>query len=163
MNKIWNKIALLYYYYFVVLFLYFCCCCINFIVCFLCWYCVANNNATANKIHQPGDWRLQKSYLLNPKNSKTYLILFQPIMCQKCILLFPRAHFLGATCALTEPAHEIFSKPPYCHPLLNNEQRRNQTGQMMLPLSCKLLCWAWKELMEWRVKLITAEYEGYTM
>ena len=116
MNIIWNKIIVLYYYYFVVLFLYFCCCSINFIVCFLCWYCAANNNATANKTHQPGDWRLQKSYLLNPKNSKTYLILLQPIMCQKCIFLFPRAHFLEATRAPTEPAHENVLRTPIFPP-----------------------------------------------
>ena len=35
-------------------------------------------------------------------------------MCQKCLFLFPRAHFLGATHAPTEPVHEFISKPPYC-------------------------------------------------
>ena len=33
-------------------------------------------------------------------------------MCQKCIFLFPRAHFLGATRAPPEPVHESFLKTP---------------------------------------------------
>ena len=40
-------------------------------------------------------------------------------MWQKYIFLFPRAHFLGATHAPTEPVHEFFSKPPY--ELVGNE------------------------------------------
>ena len=66
---------------------------------------------------------MQKSYLLNPENSKTFLILFQPKMCQKCLFLFPRAHFLGATHAPTEPVHEFISKPPYCRDLMATQKK----------------------------------------
>ena len=55
---------------------------------------------------------MQKSYLLNPENSKTILILSQPKMCQKYTFLLPRAHFLGATGAPTEPVHESLLKTP---------------------------------------------------
>ena len=71
---------------------------------------LANSTAAAKKTDQPGIWENEKSYLLNPENSKTFLILFQPKMCQKCLFLFPRAHFLGATHAPTEPVHESFLK-----------------------------------------------------
>ena len=78
---------------------------------------LANSTAAAKKTDQPGIWEMQKSYLLNPENSKTFLILSQPKMCQKCIFLFPRAHFLEATHAPTEPAHENFLQTLYCRPL----------------------------------------------
>ena len=55
---------------------------------------------------------MQKSYLLNPENSKTILILSQPKMCQKYTFLLTRAHFLGATGAPTEPVHESLLKTP---------------------------------------------------
>ena len=55
---------------------------------------------------------MQKSYLLNPENSKTFLILSQSKMCQIYIFLLPRAHFLGATSAPTEPVHESLLKTP---------------------------------------------------
>ena len=80
---------------------------------------LANSTAAAKKTDQPGIWEMQKSYLLNPENSKTFLILSQPKMCQKYIFLFPRAHFLGATCAPTEPVHDFFSKPQYCRDLMD--------------------------------------------
>ena len=37
-------------------------------------------------------------------------------MCQKCIFLFPRAHFLEATRAPTEPAHENVLRTPIFPP-----------------------------------------------
>ena len=77
---------------------------------------LANSTAAAKKTDQPGIWEIQKSYLLNPENSKTFLILFQPKMCQKYIFLFPRAHFLEATRAPTEPAHENVLRTPIFPP-----------------------------------------------
>ena len=83
---------------------------------------LANSTAAAKKTDQPGIWENEKSYLLNPENSKTFLILSQPKMCQKCIFLFPRAHFLGATRAPTEPAHEYFLQTPILPPsILHSE------------------------------------------
>ena len=73
---------------------------------------LANSTAAAKKTDQPGIWEMQKSYLLNPENSKTFLILSQPKMCQKYTFLLPRAHFLGATGAPTEPVHESLLKTP---------------------------------------------------
>ena len=73
---------------------------------------LANSTAAAKKTDQPGIWEMQKSYLLNPENSKTFLILSQPKMCQKYTFLLTRAHFLGATGAPTEPVHESFLKTP---------------------------------------------------
>ena len=64
-------------------------------------YCVATSTAAAKITDQPGDGSMEKLYLLNPENSKTFLILFQPKMCKNACL-FPRAHFVGATCAPTE-------------------------------------------------------------
>ena len=75
-------------------------------------YHVANSTAAAKKKDQPGILELQNSYLLNPENSKTFLILSQPKMCQKYTFLLPRAHFLGATGAPTEPVHESLLKTP---------------------------------------------------
>ena len=73
---------------------------------------LANSTAAAKKTDQPGIWEIQKSYLLNPENSKTFLILSQPKMCLKYTFLLPRAHFLGATGAPTEPVHESLLKTP---------------------------------------------------
>ena len=73
---------------------------------------LANSTAAAKKTDQPGIWENEKSYLLNPENSKTFLILSQPKMCQKYTFLLPRAHFLGATGAPTEPVHESLLKTP---------------------------------------------------
>ena len=73
---------------------------------------LANSTAAAKKTDQPGIWEMQKSYLLNPENSKTFLILSQPKMCQKYTFLLTRAHFLGATGAPTEPVHESLLKTP---------------------------------------------------
>ena len=73
---------------------------------------LANSTAAAKKTDQPGICEMQKSYLLNPENSKTFLILSQPKMCPKYIFLLPRAHFLGATCAPAEPVYESSLKTP---------------------------------------------------
>ena len=73
---------------------------------------LANSTAAAKKTDQPGIWEIQKSYLLIPENSKTFLILSQPKMCQKYTFLLTRAHFLGATGAPTEPVHESLLKTP---------------------------------------------------
>ena len=73
---------------------------------------LANSTAAAKKTDQPGIWEIQKSYLLIPENSKTFLILSQPKMCLKYTFLLPRAHFLGATGAPTEPVHESLLKTP---------------------------------------------------
>ena len=52
---------------------------------------------------------MEKSYVLTPENSKTFLILFQPTMSQKCLLLFPRTHFYSAP---IEPDHDAFLQTP---------------------------------------------------
>ena len=73
---------------------------------------LANSTAAAKKTDQPGIGEMQKSYLLNPENSKNFLILSQPKICHKYTFLLPRAHFLEATGAPTEPVHESLLKTP---------------------------------------------------
>ena len=86
---------------------------------------LANSTAAAKKTDQPGIWEMQKSYSVNPESSKTILILSQPKMCQKYTFLLPRAHFLGATGAPTEPVHESLLKTPI----------------LSRPTDCALFCW----------------------
>ena len=72
---------------------------------------------------------MQKSYLLNPENSKTILILSQPKMCQKYKFLLTRAHFLGATGAPTEPVHESLLKTPILsRPTMDEYLAENKLG-----------------------------------
>ena len=92
---------------------------------------LANSTAAAKKTDQPGIWEIQKSYLLIPENSKTFLILSQPKMCQKYTFLLPRAHFLGATGAPTEPVHESLLKTPILS---------RPTQHSAIQFSCGLLC-----------------------
>ena len=98
---------LYYYYFFTVLLTLLSACCVYIVL----LYCVATSTAAAKITDQPGDGSMEKLYLLNPENSKTFLILFQPKMCKNACL-FPRAHFVGATCAPTEPVYESFLKSP---------------------------------------------------
>ena len=51
-------------------------------------YCVATSTAAAKITDQPGDGSMEKLYLLNPENSKTFLILFQPKMCKNAYVFF---------------------------------------------------------------------------
>ena len=97
---------------------------------------LANSTAAAKKTDQPGIWEMQKSYLLNPENSKTFLILSQPKMCQKYTFLLPRAHFLGATGAPTEPVHESLLKTP----ILSRPIEYSYYVLAALSLSSRVLC-----------------------
>ena len=81
-------------------------------------YCVATSTAAAKITDQPGDGSMEKLYLLNPENSKTFLILFQPKMCKNAYVFFLELIFQGQLVPPQSLFMNLFSNPPYCRGLV---------------------------------------------
>ena len=86
------------------------------------------------------------------KTQKHFYFFFQPKMCQKCLFLFPRAHFLGATHAPTEPVHESFLKALLSlwpssywqtYQIVENWTAYLALGNMAVTLSIISILWFW--------------------
>ena len=104
-GPLWKKSDMKSLHIFLLFYLLYC----VFVVFILRSYIVLPIVQLLPKNKQTRRWEMEKSYVLTPENSKTFLILFQPTMSQKCLFLFPRTHFYSAP---KEPDHDAFLQTP---------------------------------------------------